>query len=117
MKRESQFAEMDRLPQPRHLYLAEHEMHLLVEELQEGLVHAFDRPEIEGRILKFLDVGSGPTTAGIAAEMGISPRAAAVHMEALEEANRIWSQPSHGADVAWHIALEGQHFIEQRGLR
>jgi hypothetical protein len=37
--------------------------------------------------------------------------------EALEDANRIWSQPSHGEEVTWHIALEGLHFIEQRGLR
>jgi hypothetical protein len=110
MRHGSQFAELDRLSQP-------HEMQLLVEDLQEGLVHASDRPEVEARILKFLDHASGPTTAGIAAEMGISPRAAAVHLEALEEANRVWSQPSHGAEFAWHIALEGQHFMEQRGLR
>jgi predicted ArsR family transcriptional regulator len=80
-------------------------------------VHASDRPEIEAHVLMFLDHASGPTTGGIAAEMGISPEAAIVHLEALEEANRIWSQPSHGAEVTWHIALEGQHFIEQRGLR
>jgi DNA-binding MarR family transcriptional regulator len=108
---------MERLPQPKRLYLAEHEMHHLFEELEVGLTHASDRPEIEARILKFLDHASGPTTAGIAAEMGISPKAAAVHLEALEEANRIWSQPSHGAEITWHISLEGQHFIEQRGLR
>jgi hypothetical protein len=117
MRRDSLVAVMDPLPQPRHLNLAEHEMHLLVEDLQAGLVRASDRPEIEARILMFLDHASGPTTAGIAAEMGIGPRAAAVHLEALEDANRIWSQPSHGAEVTWHISLDGQHFIEQRGLR
>jgi DNA-binding MarR family transcriptional regulator len=117
MKRESQLIEMERLPQPKRLNLAENEMHHLVENLQEGLVHASDRPEIEARILFFLDHASGPTTAGIAAEMGISPEAAAVHLEALEVANRIWSQPSHGAEVTWHIALEGQHFMARRGLR
>jgi len=116
MKWESHNIVLERLPQPRRLYLAEREMHHMVEELQEGLVHASDRPEIEAHILTFLAHANGPTTTGVATEMRISPEAAAVHLEALQDANRIWSQPSHGAEVTWHIALEGLHFIAQRGL-
>jgi hypothetical protein len=116
MKREPETVEAER-PQSARLNLAENEMHHLVEDLQVGLVHASDRPDIEAHILMFLDHANGPTTAGIASEMGISPEAASVHLAELEDANRIWSQPSHGAEVTWHIALEGQHFIAQRGLR
>jgi hypothetical protein len=90
------------------------EMDQFVEQLQEGLVHASDRPEIEGKILVFLSHSNGPTTAGIAAEMRISPKAAAVHLAELENADRVWSQPSHGSQVTWHIALEGQHYLAQR---
>jgi len=79
-------------------------------------VHAFDRPEIEGRILAFLNHSNGPTTAGVAAEMRIRPQAAAVHLSELENANRVWSQPSHGSAVTWHISLEGQHYLGQRAL-
>lgn len=100
----------------QRLNLAEHEMHHVVEQLEAGLVHASDRPEIEVRILRFLDRANGPTTAGIAAEMRIRPEAAAIHLAELENADRAWRQPSHGADDAWHISLEGQHFLEQRGL-
>jgi hypothetical protein len=92
-------------------------MDRLVERLQDGLVHASDRPEIEGRILAFLNRSNGPTTAGVAAEMRISPKAAAVHLSELQNANRVWSQPSHGSAVTWHISLEGQHYLGQRGFQ
>ena len=78
-------------------------------------MHASDRPEIEGMILAFLNHSNGPTTAGVAAEMRISPEAAAVHLEELESANRVWSQPSHGSAVTWHISLEGHHYL-RRGV-
>ena len=116
MKQRRQTEDEERLPQPEHLDLAEKEMHHLVEKLEDRLLHCSDRPEIEGKILAFLNHSNGPTTEGIAAEMQISPEAAIVHLEELENANRIWSQPSHGAEVGWYISLEGQHYIQQRGM-
>ena len=98
------------------LNLAENEMHHLIERLADGLGHAMDRPSIEIRILSFLGHSNGPSTAGIAAEMGISPRAAEVHLSELEHANRVWNQPCHGATATWHISHEGRHYIKQRGL-
>jgi hypothetical protein len=92
------------------------EMDRFVAELRDGLVHASDRPEIEGRILSFLNHSNGPTTAGVAAEMRISLKAAAVHLSELQGANRVWSQPSHGSADTWHISLEGRHYLAQRGF-
>jgi hypothetical protein len=89
------------------------EMDNFVEQLQEGLAHASERPEIEGRILALLDRSNGPTTAGVAAEMRISSAAAEVHLSELLNANRVWSQPSHGSAVTWHTSLEGQHYLNQ----
>ncbi len=79
-------------------------------------MRASERPEIEGRILAFLNRSNGPTTAGVAAEMRISPEAAKVHLAELRNANRVWSQPSHGSAVTWHISLEGQHYLGERSL-
>jgi hypothetical protein len=92
------------------------DMDHLVDCLREGLVRASERPEIEGRILAFLNRSNGPTTAGVAAEMRISPEAAKVHLAELRNANRVWSQPSHGSAVTWHISLEGQHYLGERSL-
>jgi hypothetical protein len=92
------------------------DMDHLVACLRQGLVHASERPEIEGRILAFLNRSNGPTTAGVAAEMRISPKAAEVHLSELRNANRVWSQPSHGSAVTWHISLEGQHYLGERAL-
>jgi hypothetical protein len=95
------------------LNLAEQELHALVEQIGEGILQRSNRPEIELRILAFLTHATGASTEGIANEMGISVDAAAVHLGLLEEANRIWGQPAHGNEKAWHISQEGRHFFEE----
>jgi len=94
---------------------AEQELHSVAEQIAERISHHSDRPEIELRILKFLTHAFGPSTEGIATEMGISPEAIVVHLEALHEANRIWGQVLHGEQKSWHISQEGRHFLAQRG--
>ena len=108
----------ERVQQPtrRQLWPEFEDMDQLVDCLREGLVRATERPEIEGRILACLNRSNGPTTAGVAAEMRISPEAAKVHLAELRNANRVWSQPSHGSAVTWHISLEGQHYLGERAL-
>lgn len=88
-------------------------MHALVENIGEGVLHRSDRPEIELRILAFLTRATGASTEGVANEMGISADAAAVHLGLLEAANRIWGQPAHGNEKAWHVSQEGRHFLDE----
>lgn len=80
-------------------------------------MHHCDRPKIEMQILAFIHQALGPSTEGIAVAMGISNEAAAVHLRALSEANRIWGQPVHGNETAWYISNEGRHFLASKGLR
>ena len=65
--------------------------------MEDRILHHSDRPEIELRILSFLTHALGPSTEGVAREMGISSDAAAVHLQALVEADRVWSQSGPGA--------------------
>lgn len=82
--------------------------------MEERILHHSDRPEIELRILTFLTHALGPSTEGIAREMGISSEAAAVHLQELSEADRIWSQPGPGGESSWHLSQAGRHFLAER---
>ena len=97
------------------LGLIEHEFHKVVGKIEERIVHHGDRPEIEARILAFVNQALGPSTEGVAAAMGISAPAAAVHLRGLSEANRIWGQPAHGNEMAWHISNEGRRYLAEKG--
>jgi hypothetical protein len=97
------------------LNLAEEEFRVPLAEIEERSVHHCDRPEIEVRILDFISRAHGPNINGIAAEMGISVAAAEVHVRELQRVRRIWGQPMHGGEMAWHIAQEGTHFLAERG--
>jgi hypothetical protein len=94
--------------------LAEAEFRTVVEELEDRLVHHCERPEIEVRILDFIARAHGPSTEGIAAEMGISPAAAKVHVRQLRKANRIWGQPVRGGGMGWYASQPGRRFLEQK---
>jgi len=98
---------------PPRSELDEHKFEAAVEEVGHNILHHSDRPVIETRILAFLAQAVGPTTDGIAREMGIPSHAAVVHLQALGEANRIWGQVVHGFGVEWHISLEGRHFLKR----
>ena len=93
--------------------LDEHKFEAAIEEIGRNILHHCDRPEIETRILAFLAHAVGPTTDGIAREMGIPSHAAALHLQALSGMNRVWGQVVHGADMEWHISLEGRHFLKK----
>lgn len=99
------------------LNLMEREFHKVVRRIEDRLVHHGDRPQIEALILAFLNRSLGPSTSGVAAATGITPEAAEVHLRALSEAHRIWGQPAHGNETAWHISQEGRAYLRQRGLR
>ena len=95
------------------LNLAEQVFRGVFEEIGERIVRHCERPDIELRILAFLTRALGPSTEGIASEMGISPEAAAVHLELLHGGNRIWGQPVRGHQMAWHISQDGRRFLEE----
>ena len=100
---------------PFRLNSIEGEFSAVMENVAGGLLHHCDRPEIEVRILAFLSHAMGPTTGGIARQMGISREAAEIHLRALSSDNRIWGQPIHSTDCEWHIAQGGRHFLKQYG--
>jgi predicted transcriptional regulator len=92
-------------------------LHEVAARIEDRLLHHCDRPEIEMKILKFLEHALGPTTDGVAREMGISSDAAAIHLQALNEANRTWSQPGRAGEQSWHISLEGRRYLADRAHR
>lgn len=96
------------------LNLAEKEIDAGIGRIESHTLHHCDRPEVEVRVLAFLAHAIGPTTEGIARELGISAEAAAVHLHALHEARRIWSQPSQAGEMSWHISQEGRNFLAER---
>src|ERR1700704_4042269 len=89
--------------------LAEYEFEATVEKIGANLLHRPDRMEIELRILTFLNHAVGPSTDGIAREMGIGVDLADAFLNLLHEANLIWGQAVHGQDLEWHISQEGRH--------
>jgi predicted ArsR family transcriptional regulator len=97
--------------------LAEAEFRTVVEELEDRLVHHCERPEIEVRILDFIARAHGPSTEGIAAEMGISPAAAKVHLRQLRKADRIWGQPIRGGGMGWYASQAGRHFLGEKVVK
>ncbi len=97
------------------LNLAENEFRTVVDELEERLIHHCERPEIEVRILDFISHAHGPSSAGIAAEMGISPAAVEVHLRQLRRANRIWRQQSGGGGMGWYVSQGGRQFLDDKG--
>ena len=95
--------------------MVEQELHVLMEQIEEPTLHHSDRPEIEWRILAFVAQAAGPTVDGIASMMGVPPEAAAVHVQNLKDAGRLWGQPGIGGEIGWHVTLEGQRFVTERG--
>ncbi len=95
-----------------HLNLAERKFDTDIHRLSDGAVHRSDRPEIESRILAFLNHSTGPDTAGLAEVMGIGSQAMAVHLRALQSAHRVWSQIVQGR-IEWHISTDGRQFLDR----
>lgn len=96
------------------LNLAEQHFSAVAAQIEDRIVHHCDRPEIEVHILRFIAHAVGPSTEGIATEMGISTAAAEVHLRELRRARRIWGQRLGAAGMSWHLASEGKRFLEER---
>ena len=99
------------------LGLAERELASLFSGMEERILHHCDRPDGEVRILAFIAQAQGPTTDGIAKEIGISLAAAEFHLRELRRANRVWGQPVKGNTTSWYVSQEGRRFLAQRGNR
>jgi predicted ArsR family transcriptional regulator len=95
--------------------MAEREFDAVLGSLEEGILHHSDRPEIEMDILRLLEHSVGPTTEGVAAELGVGVRAAGIHLESLKNANWAWSQRGYAHQMTWHISLEGRHYLAEHG--
>lgn len=91
----------------------EKEFREVFEEIGKDFLHHSGRPKIEMQILAFVARCLGPSTEGIAKEMGISSKAAAVHLETLVAAGRICGQPAHGNETAWQISQSGRQFLDE----
>jgi hypothetical protein len=104
------------VPDVPELHATDHMIHLRAEALQRGVLHDADRSEMEERVLRFLAHALDPTALGVARLLGQKPEDAGVLLGALAEAGLVWQQATGEAAAGWHLSLEGQRYLTQRGI-
>ncbi len=104
------------VPDTPELHATDRMIHLRAEAFQRGVLHCSDRSEVEVRVLRFLAHALDPTAVGVANLLEQKPEEAGILLGALAEAGLIWQQATGAAPAGWHLSLEGQRYLTDRGL-